>query len=93
MRAAFERRGLAWRAPRIGGRSGWCLLPELPRNGAEATLSLDYAMIDARRVFMANRGVWEAIATAGPAASFAHTPADIESYVKVADEFLGEVAA
>jgi glutamate-1-semialdehyde 2,1-aminomutase len=93
LRAAFERRGLAWRAPRIGGRSGWCLLPELPRNGAEATLSLDYAMIDARRVFMANRGVWEAIATAGPAASFAHTPADIESYVKVADEFLGEVAA
>lgn len=90
--AAFERRGLPWRAPRIGGRSGFCLLPDLPRNGAEATLSLDYEMIDARRVFMLNRGVWDAIATAGPAASFAHTPADIETYVKVVDAFLGEVA-
>jgi len=93
LRAAFERRGLPWRAPRIGGRSGFCLLPDLPRNGHEATLSLDYELIDARRVFMANRGVWDAIATAGPAASFAHTPADIETYVAVTDKFLGEIAA
>ena len=49
-------------------------------------------MIDARRVFMLNRGVWDAIATAGPAASFAHTPADIETYVAVVDKFLGEIA-
>jgi len=93
LRAAFERRGLPWRAPRIGGRSGFCLLPDLPRAGAEATLSLDYELIDARRVFMANCGVWDAIATAGPAASFAHTPADIETYVAVTDKFLGEIAA
>jgi glutamate-1-semialdehyde 2,1-aminomutase len=92
LRAAFERRGLPWRAPRICGRSGFCLLPDLPRNGAEATLSLDYEMIDARRLFMLNRGVWDAIATAGPAASFAHTPTDIETYIKVVDAFLGEVA-
>jgi glutamate-1-semialdehyde 2,1-aminomutase len=93
LRASFERRRLAWRAPRIGGRCGYCLFPDLPRDAAEAAASLDYDLIDARRVYMANRGVWDAIASAGPAAAFAHTPADIETYVAVADEFLGEVAA
>jgi glutamate-1-semialdehyde 2,1-aminomutase len=41
---------------------------------------------------MANRGIWDAIASAGPAASFAHEPADIDEYLAVADAFLGEIA-
>jgi glutamate-1-semialdehyde 2,1-aminomutase len=90
--AAFARHGLPWRAPRLGGRSGWCLEPQLPRNAGEAGRSLDYELIDARRVFMANRGIWDAIASAGPAASFAHEPADIDEYLAVANAFLGEVA-
>ena len=56
-----------------------------------AALSMDIDLIDTRRVFMANRGIWEAIATAGPAASFAHTDADIDYYLTVLNSFLDEI--
>jgi glutamate-1-semialdehyde 2,1-aminomutase len=91
LQGSFDRHGLAWRAPRLGGRSGYCLEPTLPRDGAAARRSIDVDLIDARRVFMANRGIWEAIATAGPAASFAHEAADIDAYVAVADAFLDAI--
>ncbi len=42
---------------------------------------------------MANRGIWDAIASAGPQASFAHTEADIDLYVATAADFLGEMVA
>jgi glutamate-1-semialdehyde 2,1-aminomutase len=89
--AAFSH-GLPWRAHRLGGRSGYCLEPQLPRNAEEAARSLDVELIDLRRVFMANRGVWDAIAGAGPAVSFAHTEADVEQYLDVLEEFLDAVA-
>jgi hypothetical protein len=54
--------------------------------------TIDVELIDTRRVFMANRGVWEAIATAGPQAGFAHTPSDIDHYVAVFTAFLDEIA-
>ncbi len=93
LNAGFARHGLPWRAPLLGGRSGWCLEPTLPRNAVEAGRSIDYALIDARRAFMGNRGIWEAIASAGPAVSFAHEPADIDEYLAVADAFLDEIVA
>ena len=42
------------------------MTPDLPTNYAEAQFSLHDEFVDARRVFMANRGIWDAIATAGP---------------------------
>ena len=63
----------------------------LPLNAEDASLSLDIDFIDTRRVFMANRGIWEAIATAGPAASFAHTEVDIDYYLSVLNSFLDEI--
>lgn len=89
--AAFRRRGLPWKAFRCGPRSGYCLEPELPRTGAQGLRSLDYELIDARRVFMANRGIWDAVAAAGPQASIAHTKGDIAAYVAAADEFLEQI--
>jgi glutamate-1-semialdehyde 2,1-aminomutase len=89
--AAAARHGLPWRAHRLGSRSGYCLEPELPNDAHDAERSLDLPLIDARRVFMANRGVWEAIASAGPAASLAHEEADIYEYLAVLDAFLAEV--
>ena len=80
----------AWRAHRLGGRSGYCLEPELPRTADDAARSLDPGLIDARRLFMANRGIWEAIASAGPAVSLAHEEADIDAYLAVLDAFLEE---
>ena len=93
LQAAFRRRGLPWTAFRCGPRSGYCLEPTLPRNGADGLRSLDVEMIDTRRVFMANRGIWDAVASAGPQASIAHTSADISRYVAVAEEFLDAVSA
>jgi glutamate-1-semialdehyde 2,1-aminomutase len=83
--------GLPWRAHRLGGRSGFCLRPILPLNAEDAALSLDSTFIDTRRVYMANHGMWDAIATAGPAASFAHTNTDIDRYLAVLDTFLEKI--
>jgi glutamate-1-semialdehyde 2,1-aminomutase len=90
--AAAARHDLPWRAPRLGGRSGYCLEPELPRNVQDAERSLDIELIDTRRLYMANHGVWDAIASAGPAASFAHSAADVDEYLGVLEAFLDAVA-
>jgi len=88
----FSRHGLPWRAFRLGPRSGYCLAPALPRNGEEAAQSFDVGFIDTRRVYFANRGIWDAVATGGPQVSLAHTAADVDRYLEVADEFLAETA-
>jgi glutamate-1-semialdehyde aminotransferase len=89
--AAFLRRGLPWKAFRCGPRSGYCLESVLPRTGAEGYRSLDYEFIDARRVFLANRGIWDAVASAGPQASIAHSDGDIIAYIAAAGEFLDRI--
>jgi glutamate-1-semialdehyde 2,1-aminomutase len=80
--------GLPWRAHRLGARSGWCLEPDLPADAVEAQASLDPSFTDTRKVFFANRGVWDAIASAGPHAGFAHTADDVARYLEVASDFV-----
>jgi glutamate-1-semialdehyde 2,1-aminomutase len=89
--AAAGQRGLDWRAHRFGARTGYCLLPELPRTASEAHLSLDPMFADTRRVFFANRGVWDAISSAGPHIGFAHTDSDVDTYLSVLEDFLDEM--
>ncbi len=89
--AAARGRGLDWRAHRFGARSGYCLGPELPRTARDADASLDLMFADTRRVYFANRGVWEAISTSGPHAGFAHQTADIDVYLGILDDFLAEM--
>jgi glutamate-1-semialdehyde aminotransferase len=84
----FAQCELPWRAFRLGPRSGYCLESDLPRNGEEAARSINIDFIDARRVYFANRGIWDAVASAGPQVSLAHTAADIDRYLAVAAEFL-----
>jgi len=91
--AIFRRRTLPWTAFRCGPRSGFCLDPAWPQTGEEAAKSLDAELIDARRVYMANRGIWDAVLSAGPQVSIAHTPADVDTYVRAVDEFLGRITA
>jgi glutamate-1-semialdehyde 2,1-aminomutase len=91
--AAAHGHGLDWRAHRFGARSGYCLRPELPRTAQEADASLDPLFADTRRVYFANRGLWEAISTSGPHAGFAHVPADIDVYLEILDGFLDEMCA
>ena len=92
LEAIFARHGLPWCAPRLGGRSGWCLRPAAPRNPVEASSSLDYELLDARWTWLANRGVWDAIASAGPACSFAHTETDVDFYLEAAAGFVQAIA-
>lgn len=87
----FRRHGLLWQAHRMGPRSGYCLTPHLPVNGREAWLAIDEPFVNTRRIYMANRGLWDAASTAGPQASFAHTDGDIETYLAAADAFLHEI--
>jgi glutamate-1-semialdehyde 2,1-aminomutase len=93
LESAFVQRGLPWKAFRCGPRSGYCLQPSLPRTGEEGLRSLDFELIDTRRVFMANRGIWDAVAAAGPQASIAHTDGDIRAYLLAAGEFLDRIIA
>ncbi len=86
--AAARERGLSWRAHRFGARTGYCLGPELPRTAREAHPSLDPLFADARRVYFANRGVWDAISSSGPHVGFAHEASDIELYLAVLSDFL-----
>jgi glutamate-1-semialdehyde 2,1-aminomutase len=91
LEAAFKKHGLDWRAFRFGPRSGYCMKPHFPTTAAEASESMDIALIDTRRAFMANRGVWDAVVSAGPQVSFAHSEDDIARYVTLADAFLSEI--
>ncbi|HQE16639.1 MAG TPA: aminotransferase class III-fold pyridoxal phosphate-dependent enzyme [Mycobacterium sp.] len=84
----IDRVGLPWTIDRLGGRIQFRLSAEAPRNGAESYASLVLPLADARKVFLLNRGVWDAIATAGPSVSYAIDQADIDTYVAVAGEFL-----
>jgi glutamate-1-semialdehyde 2,1-aminomutase len=92
LRQLIKQHHLPWQAFQLGPRAGFCLTPELPRSGATANLSIDVELIDCRRVYMANRGIWDAIISAGPQVSFAHHAADVDTYLRVIGEFLAELA-
>jgi glutamate-1-semialdehyde 2,1-aminomutase len=91
LEAIFRRQDLPWCAPVIGGRAGWVLASELPRDAAQSRLAMDREFADARKLFMANRGLWDAVASAGPGCSFQHGEADVDLYLEVAGEFLAAV--
>ena len=81
-------RGLPWSAFRLYCRSGICYARRPPANAREASRLGDYRLNRYQRLFMANRGVWEAIVTAGPAVSFAMHASDVDLYLRVFAEML-----
>ena len=83
--------GLPWRAHRLFNRSGYCFTGNQPRNAAEGRVDLDTDLWAAWRLYAANRGVWEAIEGAGPAAGVAHTDADVDLYLDVIADFAREL--
>jgi glutamate-1-semialdehyde 2,1-aminomutase len=91
LQAQVDRVGVPWTIDRLGGRVQWRLTPEPPRTGPEGLASSVLPICDARKVFMANRGVWDAIAAAGPSVSYAASAADIDTYAGVAGEFLDDL--
>ena len=65
--------GLPWHIYRLGPRAGYTFQPEPLRNADEARGRQDDLLTRLIRIWLANRGVWEAIVGAGPVCS---VPAD-----------------
>jgi glutamate-1-semialdehyde 2,1-aminomutase len=91
--AAAATHGRTWRAHRLFNRSGYTHAPDLPADAAQARATFDLELYNLQRLWMANRGVWEAIDSAGPACGARTTEADVDRYLALLDEFLGVLDA
>jgi glutamate-1-semialdehyde 2,1-aminomutase len=85
--------GLPWTTHRFWPRSGVTFAPAMPRSAAEAGLTQDVELLLTARVYLANRGVWEAIVGAGPTCSVPATEEDVDRYVDAYASLLGELTA
>jgi glutamate-1-semialdehyde 2,1-aminomutase len=89
--SAIREAGLSWTAQRFGPRSGHWYGPE-PKTGQEALALRDRPLTMAQRIWMANRGVWEALPGAGPTMAVPATMADVDRYLDAYASFLRAVA-
>ena len=83
--------GLPWTAHRFWPRSGVTFATSMPRNAAESRAHFDVPLRRLIRVYLANRGVWEAIVGAGPTCSVPATIDDVDTYLAAFGELLGEL--
>jgi glutamate-1-semialdehyde 2,1-aminomutase len=86
------RAGLGWTVHRFWPRSGLTFDPAPARNAVEALRSFDVPLRRLMRVYLANRGVWDAIVGAGPTCSIAATDADVDRYLLAFAELIDEIA-
>ena len=86
--SVVARHGHDWRVHRLFNRSGLTHAPALPVNAVEARDGIDLELLNLQRVYMANRGIWEAIDSAGPACGTQASEADVDRYLEVLDDFL-----
>jgi glutamate-1-semialdehyde 2,1-aminomutase len=87
IQAAIAASGLPWTVIRFGPRSGQWYGPQ-PRTGAEAFSLVDEDLTRLLRIWLANRGVWEALAGAGPTVPVPAAPADVDRYLEAYAELL-----
>jgi glutamate-1-semialdehyde 2,1-aminomutase len=88
--AAIRAAGLPWTGIRLGPRSGQWYGPR-PRTGADAYALTDDTLTRLIRIWLANRGIWEALPGAGPTACVPATRADVDRYVNAYAELLAEL--
>jgi glutamate-1-semialdehyde 2,1-aminomutase len=86
-----DRAGLPWSVHRLFARSGVAFGPTLPRNALEAKQIEDPPFTALWRLFLANRGVWEAIPGAGPTVAVPGRAEDVDQYLSVVNELLDDV--
>ena len=86
--AAIRSAGLPWTVIRLGPRSGQWYGP-MPRTGAQAHALTDDLLTRLMRVWLANRGVWEALPGAGPTVPVPAARADVTRYL---DAYAGLLA-
>jgi glutamate-1-semialdehyde 2,1-aminomutase len=90
--AAIAAHGLDWRAHRLRNRSGVTHAPTLPRDAAQARATFDRDLYNLQRLYLLNRGIWDAIDSAGPSVSLAAGDEDIDAYLETFDGFLGALS-
>jgi glutamate-1-semialdehyde 2,1-aminomutase len=90
--AAIGKAGVRWSVAQYGAHASYFFTPEPPIDGAGSRAADDPDLRALIRVYMANRGVWESGWWLGPTVSVAHDTADVDRYVDLFGEFLGEVA-
>lgn len=83
--------GLPWTVHRLYARSGVAFAPSAPRTAAEARTTEDRLLTNLIRVYLANRGVWEAIPGAGPTVAVPATEEDVDAYVSAYGGLIGEL--
>ena len=89
--AAASAHGLDWRAHRLRNRSGVTHAAQLPRDAAQARGTFDPDLFNLQRLYLLNRGVWEAIDSAGPAVSLVAEQSDVDAYLEGFNGFLAEL--
>ena len=82
MRASVERHGFPWHIHHLGPRAGYTYRPTAVRDATEARACQDDLLTRLIRVWLANRGVWEAIVGAGPVASVPAADDDVDAYLE-----------
>ena len=82
-----------WHIPHLGPRSGYTFRPEPIRNAAEGREVANELLIRLIRIWLANRGVWEAIVGAGPTCSVPATEEDVDRYLDAYASLLRELTA
>jgi hypothetical protein len=75
-----------------GPRAGYTFRPIPVRDAAEARACQDDLLTRLIRVWLANRGVWEAIVGAGPVVSVPATDEDVDAYLAAWSELLAVLA-
>jgi glutamate-1-semialdehyde 2,1-aminomutase len=88
MRAAISRVGLPWHIHHLACRSGYTFQPTPARNADEARACSDDLLTRLIRVWLANRGVWEAIVGAGPVCSVPASDVDVGAYLSAWNDLL-----
>ena len=88
MRAGVTRAGLPWHIHHLACRSGYTFRSTPVRSAAEARDCADELLTRLIRIWLANRGVWEAIVGAGPVCSVPATDADVNAYLSAWNELL-----
>jgi glutamate-1-semialdehyde 2,1-aminomutase len=91
MEAAVGKVGLPWHIHRLYPRSGCTFAPQAPRDAREAEAVANPLLVRLIRIWLANRGVWEAIVGAGPVVPIPGTEEDVDLYVEAFGELLVEI--
>lgn len=91
--AVIASAGLAWTTHRFWPRSGITFAPTMPRNALESYADFDVPLRRLMRVYLANRGIWDAIVGAGPTCAVPAGEDDLAAYVSAFGELVGELTA